>query len=230
MICIFHCQPISFADSTINVSCQQVLCVNQNTSTTKLFFPWQSCGTSQRTLYIILLCILLGQVKKCFDFLFFVLQELSRPTETTCCNQESALCGHIWQSSQTHQTQWHKDGEICFWCLSILKVLLHCTFSSWHCYTAHKMISVCILLIVLLSVFGRKFVAFEVLREDEFSPLKNADGAATDSPTTARNSLMAQHCRWVLAAGAKLLDEHGNVLPPKAGSEEMFLYTPCSNI
>ncbi|GAA6232929.1 UDP-N-acetylhexosamine pyrophosphorylase-like protein 1 [Lates japonicus] len=65
--------------------------------------------------------------------------------------------------------------------------------------------------------FSRKFVAFEVLREDEFSPLKNADGAATDSPTTARNSLMAQHCRWVLAAGAKLLDEHGNILPPKAG-------------
>lgn len=64
--------------------------------------------------------------------------------------------------------------------------------------------------------FSRNFVAFEVVREDEFSPLKNADGAATDSPTTARNSLLAQHCRWVTAARATLLDEHGITLPPTA--------------
>lgn len=60
--------------------------------------------------------------------------------------------------------------------------------------------------------FSRSFVVFEVMREDEFSPLKNADGAATDTPTTARNSLLAQHCRWATAAGATLLDEHGNIL------------------
>lgn len=64
--------------------------------------------------------------------------------------------------------------------------------------------------------FSRSFVVFEVVREDEFSPLKNADGAATDSPTTARNSLLAQHCRWAMAAGATLLDEHGNTFPPMA--------------
>ncbi|CAN9504660.1 unnamed protein product [Ophioblennius macclurei] len=61
--------------------------------------------------------------------------------------------------------------------------------------------------------FSKNFVVFEVLREDEFSPLKNADGAATDSPTTARNALLAQHCRWATRAGAALLDEHGNALP-----------------
>ncbi|CAK6976687.1 UDP-N-acetylhexosamine pyrophosphorylase-like protein 1 [Scomber scombrus] len=64
--------------------------------------------------------------------------------------------------------------------------------------------------------FSRNFVAFEVKREDEFSPLKNADGAASDSPTTARNSLLAQHCRWATAAGATLLDEHGNNLSTTA--------------
>lgn len=66
--------------------------------------------------------------------------------------------------------------------------------------------------------FSRNFVAFEVVREDEFSPLKNADGAATDSPSTARNSLLAQHCRWVTAARATLLDERGNTLPPTASA------------
>ncbi|TDH01759.1 hypothetical protein EPR50_G00166100 [Perca flavescens] len=66
--------------------------------------------------------------------------------------------------------------------------------------------------------FSRNFVVFEVVREDEFSPLKNADGAATDNPTTARNSLLAQHCRWATAAGATLLDEHGNTLPLTASA------------
>ncbi|KAM8871936.1 UDP-N-acetylhexosamine pyrophosphorylase-like protein 1 [Synchiropus picturatus] len=60
--------------------------------------------------------------------------------------------------------------------------------------------------------FSRNLVVFEVTREDEFSPLKNADGAATDSPTTARNSLLNQHCRWAVAAGATILDQQGNVL------------------
>eukprot|EP00064_Thunnus_orientalis_P005577 superscaffoldBa00000552_g5591 len=77
--------------------------------------------------------------------------------------------------------------------------------------------------------FSRNFVAFEVERQDEFSPLKNADGAATDNPTTARNSLLAQHCRWAIAAEATLLDEHGNTLPPTARSEANALFTPCSN-
>ncbi|XP_041666186.1 UDP-N-acetylhexosamine pyrophosphorylase-like protein 1 [Cheilinus undulatus] len=58
--------------------------------------------------------------------------------------------------------------------------------------------------------FSRNFVAFEVVREEEFSPLKNADGAPSDSPTTARNSLLKQHCRWAAAAGATLTDGHEN--------------------
>ncbi|XP_053267119.1 UDP-N-acetylhexosamine pyrophosphorylase-like protein 1 isoform X2 [Pleuronectes platessa] len=64
--------------------------------------------------------------------------------------------------------------------------------------------------------FSRNFVAFEVLREEEFSPLKNADSASTDNPTTARNSLLTQHCRWAAAAGATLLDQHEKPVPPGA--------------
>ena len=44
----------------------------------------------------------------------------------------------------------------------------------------------------------------ETLREDEFSPVKNAPGAATDSPDTARAIATAQARRWVVAAGGTI--------------------------
>lgn len=38
-----------------------------------------------------------------------------------------------------------------------------------------------------------KFGALKVIRGEEFGPVKNKDGAATDTPTTARNLLMESH-------------------------------------
>lgn len=63
----------------------------------------------------------------------------------------------------------------------------------------------------------RNFVAFEVPREEEFSPLKNADTASTDNPSTSRRALLAQHHRWALQAGAHFLDAHGVQLPEQSG-------------
>jgi len=48
--------------------------------------------------------------------------------------------------------------------------------------------------------YAKKFVALEVLREDEFSPLKNAKGA--DSPATARNDINKLHLKYLQKAGA----------------------------
>ncbi|XP_036983709.2 UDP-N-acetylhexosamine pyrophosphorylase-like protein 1 isoform X2 [Artibeus jamaicensis] len=57
--------------------------------------------------------------------------------------------------------------------------------------------------------FAEHFVAFEVPRDEEFSPLKNADPADRDTPTTARQALLAQHYRWALQAGARFVGAHG---------------------
>ena len=58
----------------------------------------------------------------------------------------------------------------------------------------------------------RDFAVWEVLREDEFSPLKTADGAAKDTPTTSRHDLLKLHQRWATKAGAQFIHKDGSII------------------
>jgi UDP-N-acetylglucosamine/UDP-N-acetylgalactosamine diphosphorylase len=45
---------------------------------------------------------------------------------------------------------------------------------------------------------------FEVLREEEFAPVKNVNGSNFDTPESARLLVLRLHTRWVIAAGGFL--------------------------
>ncbi|CAL9090753.1 unnamed protein product [Musa acuminata var. zebrina] len=52
--------------------------------------------------------------------------------------------------------------------------------------------------------YAPSMALFEVLREEEFAPVKNANGASYDTPDSARLMLLRLHSRWVVAAGGFL--------------------------
>ena len=47
-------------------------------------------------------------------------------------------------------------------------------------------------------------LTLQVVREEEFAPVKNANGAAYDTPDSARLMLLRLHSRWVVTAGGFL--------------------------
>ncbi len=59
----------------------------------------------------------------------------------------------------------------------------------------------------------RKFAVLDVSRQDEFSPLKNAEGAPSDTPTTCRDALMSLHYRQLIGSGGVVSVENGT--PPR---------------
>jgi len=54
--------------------------------------------------------------------------------------------------------------------------------------------------------FTEQFKVLEVDRYEEFSPLKNAPGTGSDDPQTSRRDLLAQHKRFLEAAGATVAE------------------------
>ena len=64
-----------------------------------------------------------------------------------------------------------------------------------------------------------RFVVFECKREEEFEPLKNAEGNV-GSPETCRAKISRLHARWLLAAGAELLGQDGDSLVGEEGHDD----------
>ncbi|KXZ54652.1 hypothetical protein GPECTOR_4g718 [Gonium pectorale] len=61
---------------------------------------------------------------------------------------------------------------------------------------------------------GERTALVEVERSEEFAPVKNAPGSATDSPDTARAAVLALHAGWVRAAGGAVAAAEGVEVSP----------------
>lgn len=60
--------------------------------------------------------------------------------------------------------------------------------------------------------FATKMSCFEVLRNEEFSPLKNGLDAKVDNPTTCLNDMSKLHKQWLKDAGANVEGGKNNIL------------------
>ncbi|GLI67231.1 hypothetical protein VaNZ11_011169 [Volvox africanus] len=61
---------------------------------------------------------------------------------------------------------------------------------------------------------GDKTALVQVDRREDFAPVKNAPGSATDSPDTARSALLSLHAGWVRNAGADVTCDEGVEVSP----------------
>ncbi len=57
-----------------------------------------------------------------------------------------------------------------------------------------------------LMPFSKNAIVVEIDPQEGFAPLKNASGAATDTPEMVRAMMAAQHARWLEQAGAELAE------------------------
>jgi len=60
--------------------------------------------------------------------------------------------------------------------------------------------------------FADNFVVWECLRDEEFAPLKNAEGAKDGTPSYCRNAVLALHQKWLTVAGAEIVSPSGDEL------------------
>lgn len=61
--------------------------------------------------------------------------------------------------------------------------------------------------------FAEKFVVMAVEREEEFSPIKNADETGRECATTARNDIYRYHAKLIEAAGGKVTGDICEISP-----------------
>jgi len=61
--------------------------------------------------------------------------------------------------------------------------------------------------------FSNNFVVWECLRDEEFAPLKNAEGAKDCTPTYCRNAVLSLHQKWLKTAGAEIVSASGEDIP-----------------
>lgn len=73
--------------------------------------------------------------------------------------------------------------------------------------------------------FAKQLTVWEGIREEDFSPLKNANSAGQDCPGSARNDVLKLHKKWLLNAGATSVINHVEISPLLSYAGENLSHT-----
>lgn len=74
--------------------------------------------------------------------------------------------------------------------------------------------------------YSKKFVAWNVPRQWEFSPLKNSDSAGQDCPASAKRDVLELHKSWLINSGAKTINGDVEISPLRSYAGENLLNIP----
>ncbi|XP_014214929.1 UDP-N-acetylhexosamine pyrophosphorylase-like protein 1 [Copidosoma floridanum] len=77
--------------------------------------------------------------------------------------------------------------------------------------------------------YSQNFVVWKVLRENEFSPLKNSDLDEIDCPLTAKRDILNLHEKWLVDAGATNVDGDVEICPLLSYSGENLAHIAKDN-
>nr|UEK51434.1 MMY-like protein 1 [Parasacculina yatsui] len=121
------------------------------------------------------------------------------------------ICNHFFSTDFLHDVVSEKEAVLCH---HIAKKKIPYTDESGQTVKPEKPNGIKMEKFVFdVFQFSQNFAVWEVERDVEFSPLKNADGADKDTPNTCRWALCALHQRQVIRAGGALVDQQGQPLP-----------------
>ncbi|ETE60558.1 UDP-N-acetylhexosamine pyrophosphorylase-like protein 1 [Ophiophagus hannah] len=165
-----------------------------------------------------------------------ILVKMADPVFIGFCVSKGADCGakvveYSEIAAETAEER-HPDGRLVYWAGNICNHFFSLRF-LWEVaeqFESQLMPHVAIKKVPYVDEEGRRveplepngiklekfvFDVFPFAKEEEFSPLKNADTAARDTPTTARRSILSQHYRWAIKAGGRFVAQGGQPIPEK---------------
>lgn len=167
-----------------------------------IYPSFKAPSTSIKFYYCCVKCILIVQVCKC-----------------TPCNVDTILLCNVqippsWKENSFYPWIHHglEAWTVCIWCISVF-------FFNSSLWGRHQANITRLLFPRTVKWLRRKncmnwkisdeafigwLIDHQVIREEEFAPVKNANGSSYDTPDSARLMVLRLHSRWVVAAGGFL--------------------------
>ena len=138
------------------------------------------------------------------------------------------ICNHYFTVDFLKDVVSHHEGELR---PHVAKKKIPCVDSEGNCVKPTKENGIKLEKFVFdVFEFSKEFAVLQVIREEEFSPLKNAPGAAKDTPEMARDALCNLHYQYIVNSGGQFKRDNEEILPDiprKTGIDQAINGSVC---